>query len=41
MEKTRKTYVTAEEAAEILSLSTGYADKIIWGLNEELKEKGD
>ena len=40
MEKTRKMYVTAEEAAEILGVSTGYAYKIIRGLNEELKEKG-
>ena len=39
MEKTRKMYVTAEEAAEILGISTGYAYKIIRGLNEELKEK--
>ena len=27
MEKTRKMYVTAEEAAEILGVSTGYAYK--------------
>lgn len=40
MEKTRKMYVTAEEAAEILGVSTGDAYKIIRGLNEELKEKG-
>ena len=40
MEKTRKMYVTAEEAAEILSGSTGSAYKIIRGLNEALKEKG-
>ena len=40
MEKTRKMYVTEEEAAEILGVSTGYAYKIIRGLNEELKEKG-
>ena len=40
MEKIRKMYVTAEEAAEILGVSTGYAYKIIRGLNEELKEKG-
>lgn len=39
MEKTRKMYVTAEEAAEILGVSTGYAYKIIRGLNEELKKK--
>ena len=40
MEKTRKMYVTAEEAAEMLGVSTGYAYKIIRGLNEEFKEKG-
>lgn len=40
MGKTRKMYVTAEEAAEILGVSTGYAYKIIRGLNEKLKEKG-
>ena len=28
MEKTRKMYVTAEEAAEILGVSTGYAYKL-------------
>ena len=38
MQKTRKMYVTAEEAAEILGVSTGYAYKIIRGLNEELKK---
>lgn len=40
MEKTKKMYVTAEEAAEMLGVSTGYAYKIIRGLNEELKAKG-
>lgn len=40
MEKENKMYVTAEEAAEMLDVSTGYAYKIIWGLNEELKAKG-
>ena len=40
MEKTRKMYVTVEEGAEILGVSTGYVYKIIRGLNEELKEKG-
>ena len=40
MEKTRKMYITAEEAAEILGVSTGYAYKIIRQLNEELKAKG-
>ena len=40
MEKSRKIYVTAEEVAEMLGVSTGYAYKIIRGLNEELKAKG-
>ena len=40
MEKIRKMYVTAEEAAEILGVSTGYAYKIIRGLNEELNIRG-
>lgn len=40
MEKSKKMYVTAEEAAEMLGASTGYAYKIIWGLSEELKAKG-
>lgn len=40
MEKSKKMYVTAEEAAEMLGVSTGYAYKIIRGLNEELKAKG-
>lgn len=40
MEKSKKMYVTAEEAVAMLGVSTGYADKIIWGLNEELKAKG-
>ena len=40
MENVKKMYVTAEEAAEMLGVSTGYAYKIIRGLNEELKEKG-
>ena len=39
MEENRKMYVTAEETAEILGVSTGYAYKIIQGLNEELKRK--
>ncbi len=33
-------YVTAKETAEMLGVSTGYACKIIRGLNEELKAKG-
>ena len=40
MENGKKMYVTAEEAAEMLGVSTGYAYKIIRGLNEELKAKG-
>ena len=40
MENVKKMYVTAEEAAEMLGVSTGYAYKIIRGLNEELKAKG-
>ena len=40
MEKSKKMYVTAEEAAVMLGVSTGYAYKIILGLNEELKAKG-
>ena len=39
MENGKKMYVTAEEAAEMLGVSTGYAYKIIRGLNEELKGK--
>ena len=33
-------YVTADEAAQILGVSRGYAYKIIRGLNNELKENG-
>ncbi len=40
MENGKKMYVTAEKVAEMLGVSTGYAYKIIWGLNEELKTKG-
>ena len=40
MEKLKKMYVTAEEAAEMLGVSTGYAYKIIRGMNEELKSIG-
>lgn len=40
MENTKKMYVTAKEAAEILGVSTAYAYKVIRGLNEELKSKG-
>ena len=40
MEKSKKMYVTAEEAAEMLGVSTGYAYKIIRQLNDELSAKG-
>ena len=40
MENTMKMYVTADEVAQILGVSRGYAYKIIRGLNNELKEKG-
>ena len=40
MENTMKMYVTADEAAQILGVSRGYAYKIIRGLNNELKENG-
>ncbi len=40
LENTMKMYVTADEAAQILGVSRGYAYKIIRGLNNELKEKG-
>lgn len=40
MEKSRKVYVAAEEATVMLGVSTGYAYKIIRGVNEELKAKG-
>ena len=40
MENTKKMYVTATEAAELLGVSNGYAYKIIRGVNDELKAKG-
>ena len=39
MENGKKMYVMAEEAAEMFGVPTGYAYKIIWGLNEGLKVK--
>lgn len=33
-------YVTADEVAELLGVSRGYAYKVIRKLNEELKKKG-
>lgn len=35
-----KMYVTADEAAELLGVSRGYAYKVIRGLNEELAAQG-
>ena len=35
-----KMYVTADEVAELLGVSRGYAYKVIRKLNEELKKKG-
>jgi len=40
MENMLKMYVTAEEVAELLGVSRGYAYKVIRGLNEELQAKG-
>ena len=40
MENAMKMYITADEAAELLGVSRGYAYKIIRGLNDELKGKG-
>lgn len=40
METTMKMYVTADEVAELLGVSRGYAYKVIRGLNDELKAKG-
>lgn len=39
MGNTMKMYVTADEAAQILGVSRGYAYKIIRGLNNELKKR--
>ena len=40
MENTMKMYITANEVAELLGVSRGYAYKVIRGLNDELKAKG-
>ena len=40
METTMKMYVTADEVAGLLAVSSGYAYKVIRGLNDELKAKG-
>lgn len=37
MENTMKMYVTADEAAQILGVSRGYAYRIIRGLNNDYK----
>ena len=39
MENTMKMYITADEVAELLGVSRGYAYKVIRGLNDELKAK--
>ena len=38
MENTMKMYVTADEAAQILGISRGYAYKIIRGLKKKVIE---
>jgi sugar-specific transcriptional regulator TrmB len=40
MENTMKMYITADEVAELLGVSRGYAYKVIRVLNDELKAKG-
>jgi len=40
MENMMKMYVTADEVAELLGVSRGYAYKVIRGLNDELEAKG-
>ena len=40
MENTMKMYITADEVAELLGVSRGYAYKVIRGLNDELKANG-
>ncbi|MEG0962603.1 MAG: ICEBs1 excisionase [Lachnospiraceae bacterium] len=40
MENTMKMYVTADDVAELLGVSRGYAYKVIRGLNDELKANG-
>ena len=35
MENTMKMYITADEVAELLGVSRGYAYKVIRGLNDE------
>ncbi len=38
--KADKIYITANELAEMLGISTGHAYKIIRSLNQELKKEG-
>lgn len=40
MDNTMKMYVTADEVAELLGVSRGYAYKVVRGLNDELRAKG-
>lgn len=40
LDNTMKMYVTAEEVAELLGVSRGYAYKVVRGLNDELRAKG-
>lgn len=40
MDNTMKMYITADEVAELLGVSRGYAYKLIRGLNKELSAKG-
>ncbi|KLU69149.1 MAG: hypothetical protein RHS_5031 [Robinsoniella sp. RHS] len=35
-----KMYLTADEVAELLGVSRGYAYKVVRGLNDELRAKG-
>ena len=40
IQMTEKTFITAEDAAEILGISKAYASKILQDLNQELKAMG-
>lgn len=40
LDNTMKMYVTADEVAELLGVSRGYAYKVVRGLNDELRAKG-
>ncbi len=41
MENTMKMYITANEVAELLGVSRGYAYKVIRGLNDDMPAKRD